>query len=418
MLNNFFAYQFIPPVVEAGAPAPTVLSINPTTGKEVGGTAYSIIGTGFVSGAVVTFGGVVAWSVHVMSSTQIVGAAPPGTGTVDVVVTNPDSQFGTLTDGFTFIPAPTVTSCVPGTGTTAGGTAVTIGGTGFIDGATVFFGGNLATSIVFVSDTELTCVTPAGTGTVDVEVENLDAQTGTLTDGFVYEAPWTPLDIAGCVLWLDASQITGLSDGDDVGTWEDLSTLGNDAVQATADKKPHYKVNILNSLPVVRFDGSDDFMSTFTTGLTAWSMFFVFARGDKDREQVFFAKPNNSSIDGNFFWMFTGGNALHAGFHNGSAWQWGTPTTNTITDTSGHIGQLDWNATALAQYVDGVLWRTANLTGPPATNTGATEIGRSNAANRYFKGDMGEIVIYNNSISAADLALLETYLSDKWGIAL
>jgi len=58
-----------------------------------------------------------------------------------------------------------------------------------------------------------------------------------------------------------ADTITGLEDGDPVGTWPDQSGNGNDLTQATAAKKPLYKVNIQNGKPAVLFDGSDDNMS-------------------------------------------------------------------------------------------------------------------------------------------------------------
>lgn len=82
---------------------------------------------------------------------------------------------------------PEITSITPDEGTSAGGTAVTIAGTGFVDGATVTIGGAAATSVVFVDDTEITCVTPAGTvGAQDVVVTNPDTGTDTLTGGFTY----------------------------------------------------------------------------------------------------------------------------------------------------------------------------------------------------------------------------------------
>jgi hypothetical protein len=75
-------------------------------------------------------------------------------------------------------------------GTTAGGTAVEITGTGFSNGratsTTVTFGGDAATSVVVVSNTVITCVTPAhAAAAVDVVVTNSN---GSATDaaGFTY----------------------------------------------------------------------------------------------------------------------------------------------------------------------------------------------------------------------------------------
>lgn len=83
-------------------------------------------------------------------------------------------------------PAPTVTSVSPAAGGLDGGTPVTIEGTGFSSDTTVDIGGAAATSVVIVSSTVLTCVTPARTaGAKTVTVTN-SAGDGTLAAGFTY----------------------------------------------------------------------------------------------------------------------------------------------------------------------------------------------------------------------------------------
>lgn len=64
-----------------------------------------------------------------------------------------------------------------------------------------------------------------------------------------------PTDLAGCVCWLDASQLA-LADDAPVATWPDLSGSGFDATQATADNRPVCKTNVQNGLRSVRFDPS------------------------------------------------------------------------------------------------------------------------------------------------------------------
>jgi len=104
------------------------------------------------------------------------GNARPGT----------DSQYSMGADELVPISTVTVTSCSPNDGAAAGGTPVTVGGTGFVATPTVTFGGVSATSVVWVSATELTCVTPTGNGVVDVKVTNPDTGNGTLAGGFSY----------------------------------------------------------------------------------------------------------------------------------------------------------------------------------------------------------------------------------------
>ena len=74
----------------------------------------------------------------------------------------------------------------PDTGPVTGGTAVTISGTNFITGATVSFGGTAATSVVVVSSTVITCVTPAhAAGSVTVSVTTTGG-TVNFPNGFTY----------------------------------------------------------------------------------------------------------------------------------------------------------------------------------------------------------------------------------------
>ena len=94
---------------------PIAASISPTFGPTAGGTVATILGTGFQAGASVTFGGVAATGVSVLSSTQIRATAPAhAAATVDVVVTNPDTHASTLMMAFTYSPGAgyyTVTPC-------------------------------------------------------------------------------------------------------------------------------------------------------------------------------------------------------------------------------------------------------------------------------------------------------------------
>ena len=103
---------------EEPTPPPSVTSITPASGQNTGSVSVSIAGTDFQNGATVKLTktgetDIQGTSVVVVSATQITcdfnltGAA---TGAWNVVVTNPDDQSDTLTNGFTVTapPAPDV----------------------------------------------------------------------------------------------------------------------------------------------------------------------------------------------------------------------------------------------------------------------------------------------------------------------
>ena len=84
-------------------PPVTVTSISPTSGTATGGTSVTINGSGFVSGAAVTFGGTAATNVVVVSAIKITARTPAhATGSVNVTVTNTDTSSGTLTSGYLY----------------------------------------------------------------------------------------------------------------------------------------------------------------------------------------------------------------------------------------------------------------------------------------------------------------------------
>ena len=184
-----------------GPSAPTLTSVSPSSGPTAGGTLVTLTGTNFVSGGVVTFGGV-AGVVGSNFPTQITVttplAQPPGA--VDVTYLNPiTGEVASVQQGFTFVAPPPVIQVLSVRGAPpAGGTTLNILGSGFQPGVTAKFGGAPGTGLVIsiASATPprqyLTLTTPprpSGAGDfVDLVVRNPDGQEATFV-GFHYGPP-------------------------------------------------------------------------------------------------------------------------------------------------------------------------------------------------------------------------------------
>jgi hypothetical protein len=111
--------------------------------------------------------GATSASFTVASDTRVVAVAPPGSGSVGVVVTTRDGDSAPATYSYT----PVVTGVSPASGSVSGGTDVTITGAGFTGATSVTFGGTAATDVSVVSDGEIHATTPPGNaGTVGVGV--------------------------------------------------------------------------------------------------------------------------------------------------------------------------------------------------------------------------------------------------------
>lgn len=181
----------------------TSMAIGPTAATAVA-NEFAFAMAGFPSGP----GAVVGWTngfTNIPQATRLLAAGKSlsATGTQSTTVTWTTSRAaGGMLITFTEA-APTVTAVSPSSGSTAGGTSVTVTGTGFGDSTGVKFGTNPATGIVIVSDTSLTCASPAGSaGTVDVTVTAPGGTSATgASDQFTYNAPAAGLGPGGEDLW-------------------------------------------------------------------------------------------------------------------------------------------------------------------------------------------------------------------------
>ena len=164
-----------------GTADPVITAIAPAFGTPAGGTKVTISGRNFTENdnASVTFDGVAATGVNVLSGTTLTAVAPPhaaGPVTVRVICRN---RQAALPGGFTYYAAgsggatPTLTTLFPNTGSVSGGTAVTLIGANFTPESRVAFGGRDATA-TYINAQTLRVLTPPGTaaGAVSVIVFN------------------------------------------------------------------------------------------------------------------------------------------------------------------------------------------------------------------------------------------------------
>lgn len=156
----------------------TVTGMSPARGTKRGGTVCTITGTLLDTISDVTFDGVAATDVVPAADGLTLTCLSPAhaVGAVDVEVVDAD----TLADAYTYVSVDRVS---PDTGSVFGGTAVTITGYGFDLATGVLFDGVTATSIVYVSATTITAVTPLhASGSVTVTVVGVDF----LADAYTY----------------------------------------------------------------------------------------------------------------------------------------------------------------------------------------------------------------------------------------
>jgi IPT/TIG domain len=182
-------------VGDTALPPPTLTGIVGNSGTADGGDAVTLTGTNFISGATVTIGGVRTGFVKLIDATSITArTGAHASGFTDVVVTNPDGQSATMTNGFNYTPSSPLSLAMiaPASGPSLGA-PITITGTGFHDRATVMVGGVSAANVNVQTSTAIAATTGAhAAGPVDLCIINLDGGQACLSNAYTYVSDSPP----------------------------------------------------------------------------------------------------------------------------------------------------------------------------------------------------------------------------------
>lgn len=236
-------------------------------------------------------------------------------------------------------------------------------------------------------------------------------------------------------LWLDATIIGSLdqasgggtpvtADGDPVGLWRDQSGNSRNVTAATNGERPLYKTGIQHSLPALLFDSVDDrlTMTNATYGLSQpFTAFVVFKYLNvTNNGGVLIDSYDNTQC---VLYVNTDTADKYRSAANGPSGD-----VQIASDGTGAAGNWDilatvFNGASSSIAVNGSLRTDTGDVG--ANNPSGLSVGniRGNAspiiANTYaWDGYIGEVIVFNSALSAANILLVNAYLAGKWGIAL
>lgn len=212
--------------------------------------------------------------------------------------------------------------------------------------------------------------------------------------------PISPTDVAGCKIWVKADQITA-SDNDPIATWSDQSGNSNDFTQAVAGLKPLYKENILNSLPAVRFDGSDDGMLGLYTVLNPYTIFLV--------ENTLSSASDLRTIQSNVT-----NSLISGGRDSNNTCFAGTNISNFKASVGGNILVLRGKAAGALYFVNGT--DRTNTTGNTA-NWGLLTLGATGLVAEPAATDICELIVYDSDIGDTNYNDVGFYLQEKYAVA-
>ncbi len=221
---------------------------------------------------------------------------------------------------------------------------------------------------------------------------------------------------SGMVLHLDSYAISGLSDGDPINDWPDLSSHENDAFQTIGGRVPTYK---MEDKPFVRFN-EDYFETSLNTEVNNfhavssnfWSLSLVFRHTGEDG---IIAGAAGGIGGATTFAIYMQNNDVRVRLRGNTNGALQTVGSNIPQGTWHHI-LVTWDGSVARGYLNG----GSSVTLPVGTSGNQGEnyyIGssRNNLANYpYFTGDVAENIVYNSVLSTEERNQLEQYISGKW----
>ena len=222
-----------------------------------------------------------------------------------------------------------------------------------------------------------------------------------------YYSDFSPRNIPGCRLWLDAADASTITLSNNAVTqWNDKSGNSNNATQPTVGNQPTYS----NSF--VFLNGTTQFFNVNLDFLAAVSHnFFIVLRNFNYTNIYGAANPG------------VGANSLHIGFvglggyrmnHWGNDWYPSYTANYKVNQTN--LLNYNWvNDTSKIIYANGGLESNIAQRGTIGTMSGGGRIG--NVVNQGFlNANIYEIIIYTGTLTTNQRQQIEGYLASKWGL--
>ncbi|WP_449419696.1 DUF4347 domain-containing protein [Phormidium nigroviride] len=223
-------------------------------------------------------------------------------------------------------------------------------------------------------------------------------------------------------LWLKADALTGFTNGNSVGTWNDSSGNGIVLAQGTGAAQPTYKTAGFNSLPTLSFNGSQYLDTAFNASLNPNQYTVITVNqvtGGAGTVRSTITSRETSPFRGYMLYAFDSQWFLQVGRDSNNNWT-GVGNSTPISLNSGYITSGSYDGSQNTISVNGTQTSAAFTTFSPNTSKplrvggGQTEGG----VNFLFFGDISEVILYDKALNNAEHTLVDNYLGAKYNITI
>lgn len=238
------------------------------------------------------------------------------------------------------------------------------------------------------------------------------------------QAQFSPGNVPGLSVWLRSDSLVVKDINDNVSSWGNCVSGGVAFTQATGTRQPKWTGNVLNNKPVLRFDGTSDFLSAgdnYDLGTNSRTLFIV-AKSNIANSACYYAK-SLAAGQTNRLGMIQTASGLIVVFHdNAPSSQLITVTPapsgynlySNIIDRVGQTVKLYKSSSQVGNILTGIQGSSYNFNSTYRFLLGAynntTDAGEIN----FLNGDIAEIIMYDTSLPDSSRNKVEQYLRLKY----
>lgn len=224
----------------------------------------------------------------------------------------------------------------------------------------------------------------------------------------------------GLSLWLKADAGVTADAAGAVSAWVDQSGKGNDAAQTDATLSPTVVTNALNAKPVLRFDGTDDYLEvadsdSLSSGPDITS-FFVIKFDDFATFRAVWAKTSANLPGATDYYAVPGTGIPRLYRGNGTSSGLGSFDGAPLRAGTFFVAGFGIEGNQASHFFADQVTVSGTLTADAADADTPLLIGTRADFVTRLKGDIAEILIYDRALTAADRTLVVDYLAKKYDI--
>ena len=232
-------------------------------------------------------------------------------------------------------------------------------------------------------------------------------------NGSLIDTPFFPTDITGCALWLDGADTSSITmTGTAVTSWADKS--GN-ARNATAFNSPTYSASALG----IVMNGTNNYMTSSVTVPTATHCLFAVhspttITGNLTGNTSLFRFQSTYYIVFPYMNGTTPRGYINSQDSTTTAYNTSVLVENSVANT---INVIAANIAATSQtiYKNGVIQSTG---AGSLSNVTSDSLTIGTLGSEYYSGTIYEMIVYNTTLTTAQIAQVNKYLQSKWNTAI